>query len=122
MELLKRFYKNPWGYLLVWTAAGLLVSYLSTLKGGTSWEEVKDEFFDFGVIGFYVGLIAMMAPHTRFKYSCHNWWLAALFWFISNWTWLENNASDAWFLAVFFGLWLFYTKTETKGFYHPKDE
>ena len=45
-----------------------------------------------------------------------------MFWFISNWTWLENNASDAWFLAVFFGLWLFYTKTETKGFYHPKDE
>lgn len=117
-----RFYKNPVGYLLFWTLVGLFVSYLSTLGGETSWEETKDAFYDFGVIGFYAGVIAAMAPHTRFKYMCHNWWLAALFWWISNWKWLQNDAGSAWFLATFFGLWLLYSKTESKGFYHSKDE
>ena len=53
-------------------------------------EEVKRKFWDFGVVALYAGIIAMVAPHTRFKFPCHNWYLAFAFWFFSGWDKLVN--------------------------------
>lgn len=123
-ELAKKFYKSSLGYLLFWTLMSLAVSYLASLSGGATWEETKSWFFDTGVIGLYAGLIGGFAPHTRFVYSAHNWILAVMFWWLSNWHWLqgvcENSPDEGAYLIALLGIWLFYSKTESHGFYTRK--
>lgn len=114
MERLKRIYTNRWGYLFTWVLASLLICFLITLDGGSSWEEVKRKFWDFGVVALYAGIIAMVAPHTRFIFPCHNWYLAFAFWFFSGWDKLVNFYKEypeaSAYLVSFFGIWLIYSK------------
>lgn len=126
-DTIRRFYKSAWGYLLFWSAVGLAVDCV-TLGGFPSWEDIS-KLNTFGLIFFYAGIIAAMATHTRFKYSCHNWYLALAFWLFSNRV-FSNSRTDApvyagedgtWFLAVLFGLWLIYSKLESKGEFHSKE-
>lgn len=114
MERLKKIYTNRLGYLFTWVLASLFMCFLITLGGDTSWEEVKSKFWDFGVIALYAGIIAMVAPHTRFQFPCHNWYLAFAFWFFSGWdklvSFYTKYPEASAYLVAFFGIWLIYSK------------
>lgn len=124
MNSLKRFYENAIGYALVWLLVGLVISLLLSLKGGVALQEFKDKFFEFGVICVYGGIIAGIAPHTRFKYTCHNWWLAVIFAFMSHWprliTICESAPQDCAAIISFLVIWLVYSKIDKMGLFHEK--
>lgn len=127
MKALSRIYRNAWGYLLIWAAVGLLVDCVM-FGGLPSWSDLH-KLNTIGIIFFYAGVVALVAPHTRKLYSAHNWYLSLTFWLISNRV-LSNTQREtpvyagedyAWFCAALFGIWLLYLKAETKGILPVKE-
>lgn len=113
MEAWKKIYNGA--YIAIWTAAGLLVSFLSAaVSGDVSWAVTKEAFYDFGIIGLYAGVIGSLAPHTREDGKATNFVLAAIFWYLSKAGFLLRFVTDdpeaATYLLALFGVWLVYIK------------